>query len=259
MTCAPYSKPKITGRSTNNPKGMREFVCTILYDEGTDRLMDLLIDTPEARSTALLCAMSEDEIWRLIRFAGPTETVERAKSLLLDDSFTGLSVSDRNCDGTSYTDVLEETSQGCVLYTRFHSVTRCDAVSLISARYLSGGALFEATRHTNAERWRILMEDDEKVGMLYDTLGAKLRDGLSFRFEHLEDVTDSPMNPFTSLSIRPEQRRVLEIAAEHGYYETPRETTLDEIATVLDIPRSTVSYRLRRAEAELIEEFLSAD
>lgn len=237
---------------------MREFVFTILYDEGADPLMDLLIETPEARSTALLCAMSDDEVWRLDRVAGPTETVERVKSLLLDESFDGLSVSDRTCGGTSYTDVLEDTSQGCVLYTRFHSVTRCDAVSLISARYLAGGALFEVTRQTNTERWRILMEDDEKVGMLYDTLGAKLREGLSFRFEHLEDVSDSPMNPFASFSVRPEQRRVLEIAADNGYYETPREITLDEIATMMDVPRSTVSYRLRRAEAQLVEEFLSA-
>lgn len=236
---------------------MREFVFTILYDRGADQFMDLLIEAPEARSTALLCVMSDEEIWRLDRVAGPTETVQRVKSLLLEDNCNGLSVSDRTCDGNSYTDVLEDTSQKCVLYTRFHSLTRCDAVSLISDRYLGSGALFEMTRHTNTQQWRILMEDDEKVGMLYDTLGAKLRDGLSFRFEHLEEVSDAPMNPFASLSIRPEQRRVLEIAAENGYYETPRAITLDEIATMMDIPRSTVSYRLRRAEAELIEEFLS--
>jgi predicted DNA binding protein len=94
--------------------------------------------------------------------------------------------------------------------------------------------------------------------MLYDTLGGKLREGLSFRFEQLGDVSESPMNPLSSVSVRPEQRRVLELAAEEGYYETPRETTLDELASALDCPRSTVSYRLRRAEAELVDEFLSS-
>jgi predicted DNA binding protein len=177
----------------------------------------------------------------------------------MDDAYDGLSISDRRCDGTRSCDILEESAQSCVIYTHFDRISHCDAVSLISARYLSGGVLFEVTRHTDTERWRILMQDDEKVGMLYDTLGAKLRDGLSFQFEHLEDVTDSPVNPLPSLSIRPEQRRVLEIAAENGYYETPREVTLDEIATMLDVPRSTVSYRLRRAEAELIDEFLSTE
>jgi predicted DNA binding protein len=238
---------------------MREFVFTITYDEGADRLMDVLRNTPEARSTALLCSMSDDELWRLDRVTGPSETVERIKTLVVDDAYDGLSISDRRCDGARSCDILEDSAQSCVIYTHFDRVNHCDAVSLISARYLSGGVLFEVTRHTDTERWRILMQDDEKVGMLYDTLGAKLRDGLSFQFEHLEDVTDSPVNPLPSLSIRPEQRRVLEIAAENGYYETPREVTLDEIATMLDVPRSTVSYRLRRAEAELIDEFLSTE
>ena len=58
-------------------------------------------------------------------------------------------------------------------------------------------------------------------------------------------------------SIRPEQGRVLEVAAQNGYYETPRETTLDELAAELDCPRSTVSYRLRKAEAALVEAYLS--
>jgi predicted DNA binding protein len=42
-----------------------------------------------------------------------------------------------------------------------------------------------------------------------------------------------------------------------GYYETPIETTLDAVADRLDLPRSTVSYRLRRAEAQLVESYLS--
>jgi predicted DNA binding protein len=93
--------------------------------------------------------------------------------------------------------------------------------------------------------------------MLYDTLAASLRDGLTFNFDHLTPVTSSPMTPFESRSLRSEQRRVLEVAFEAGYYETPRETTLDDIADRLDWPRSTVSYRLRRAEAEVVAEFLS--
>jgi predicted DNA binding protein len=235
---------------------MREFVFTITYDEGTDELMDLLAGVPEARSTALLCSMSDEELWRLDRVTGPSETVERAKTLLLSDDYDGLSISERDCDGESYSDVLEERARRCVVYTHFESASRCDAVSLITTRYLSGGVLFEVTRRGDTERWRILMQDDEKVGMLYDTLGATLREGLSFRFEHLEDATDPPTNPLSSLSVPPEQRRVLEAAADHGYYETPRAVTLDELASLLDVPRSTVSYRLRRAEAELISAYL---
>jgi predicted DNA binding protein len=237
---------------------MREFAFTIAYDEGADRLVDLLSSAPAARSNALVCAQADAELWRLDRVTGPSAVVDEAVSLLTDGAYDGLSVSDRPCDGERYTDVLERTARNALVYTYVDTGGRCDAVSLIADRYLSGGALFEVTRRENTERWRILMQDDEKVSMIYDTIGATLRDGLSFRFEHLEDVTEPPLNPFGSRSLRPERRRVLELAAESGYYETPRETTLDDLAAELDWPRSTVSYRLRRAEAALVEWFLSS-
>lgn len=237
---------------------MREFVFDIRYDAGTDPLMDVFIETPEARSTAFLCSMADESLWRLDRVTGPEAAVDRATALLTDGGYDSFSISDRPCEGHRYTDVLEAGPQASVVYTYVDDIGRCDAVSIITNRYVSGGVLFEVTRHGDTERWRILLEDDEKVGMLYDTLGGKLRDGLSFRFEHLSDATESPMNPLTSVSLRPEQRSVLELAAEEGYYETPRETTLDDLAAMLDTPRSTVSYRLRRAEAELVAQFLSS-
>lgn len=236
---------------------MREFAFTITYDEGADEIMDVLMSAPEARSTALLCSMSESELWRLDRVTGPSEAVEQVRELVTSESYAGLSISNRTCERTKHSDVLRETARGCVVYTYYDEISHCDAVTIIVGRYLSGGVLFEVSRRTDTEHWRILMQDDEKVGMVYDTIGAKLRDGLSFQFEHLKTVTEPPMNPFASLSVQPEQRRVLEIAAEHGYYETPRQITLDEIARILEIPRSTASYRLRRAEAELVQEFLA--
>jgi predicted DNA binding protein len=52
---------------------------------------------------------------------------------------------------------------------------------------------------------------------------------------------------------------VLEAAVDRGYFETPREVTLDELAADLDLPGSTVSYRLRRATAELAKSFVEHD
>jgi predicted DNA binding protein len=236
---------------------MREFVFTLTYETGIDPLMDVLADAPEAGSTALVCPVSESEVWRLDRVTGPPETIERAAALIADEERDLLSVSDRACAGRRYSDVLSASGRQAVVYTRVSEATRCDAVSLIARRYLTGGVFAEVTRRESEERWRVLTESDEKVGMLYDTVGGTLREGISFRFDHLEDATESPSNPFRSLSLRPEQRQVLELAAEMGYYETPRATTLDDLAAELDCPRSTVSYRLRRAEAEIVSGFLS--
>lgn len=52
------------------------------------------------------------------------------------------------------------------------------------------------------------------------------------------------------------QREALVIAHEHGFFEVPRETTLDSIADSLEISNQAVSERLRRGQARLIEEHL---
>ena len=236
---------------------MREFVFEIRYEPDTDELMDLFIETPEARSTTFLCSMGNAQLWRLDRITGPTSLVEQATALLTGSTYDQLSISDRACGGRHYSDVLENGSQRSLVYSYFENLVHCDSVPTITNRYITGALLFEIIREGDTERWRILMEDGKKVGMLYDTLGGLLQDGLSFHFDHVSDATGPLLTLFDSVSIRPEQSRVLELAAQEGYYETPRETTLDELAAKLDWPRSTVSYRLRKAEAGLVESYIS--
>ncbi|RKS75980.1 DNA binding protein with HTH domain [Haloarcula quadrata] len=236
---------------------MREFVFEIRYEANTDELMDLFIETPEARSTTFLCSMGNAQLWRLDRITGPTSLVEQATALLTGSTYNQLSISDRACGGRHYCDVLENSPQRSLVYSYFENLVHCDSIPTITNRYITGALLFEIIREGDTERWRILMEDDKKVGMLHDTLGGLLQDGLSFHFDHVSDATGPLLTLFDSVSIRPEQSRVLELAAEEGYYETPRETTLDELAAELDWPRSTVSYRLRKAEASLVESYIS--
>jgi predicted DNA binding protein len=103
------------------------------------------------------------------------------------------------------------------------------------------------------------MQNDEKIGMVYDTIGARLADGIEFEFGHLEDATEWQNELLSSRQVRSEQQQVLELAVDRGYFETPREVTLDELADELDIPRSTVSYRLRRATAELAKGYVEEE
>lgn len=238
---------------------MREFVFEVRYEAAADELMDLFIETPEARSTAFLCSMGNAQLWRLDRIMGPSSVVEEATALLTGSEYNQLSVSDRACGGRHYSDILEDGPHRSLVYSYFEDLVHCDSIPMITNRYINGALLFEITRQENTERWRILMEDDKKVGMLYDTLGGMLRDGLSFHFDHVSGASGPLLALFDSVSVRPEQRRVLELAAEKGYYETPRQTTLDELAAELDWPRSTVSYRLRKAEAALVDGYMSVN
>jgi len=50
------------------------------------------------------------------------------------------------------------------------------------------------------------------------------------------------------------QQEALRTAYELGYFDIPREASLEDVATRLDISASSVSERLRRAQTQLIEE-----
>lgn len=51
------------------------------------------------------------------------------------------------------------------------------------------------------------------------------------------------------------QRRLVQAAIEHGYYDTPRECSLTELAEILDIAKSTCSETLHRAEEKILKQF----
>jgi predicted DNA binding protein len=63
----------------------------------------------------------------------------------------------------------------------------------------------------------------------------------------------------TAEPVPPAQREALQAAIEHGYYETPRQIDLSDLAAIVEVPRSTLSYRLRRAEAQLVKQFVAGD
>lgn len=60
-------------------------------------------------------------------------------------------------------------------------------------------------------------------------------------------------------NLTPEQREALVLAFDEGYYEEPWETTLEALASQLDISRPAFSARLRRGYRNLIESTLVYD
>lgn len=234
---------------------MREFVFCLRFERGADGVMDAFIEAPGARSEAFVCSLAGDRLWRLERVVGGEDALDRIESRLLAPG--GEAIGERPCECERYVDRLDGGPDRRVVYTYMQGIERCDTVPGLANRYLDGGLVFRTTRHEGEQRWQLLMQDDEKVGLLYDTLTGALRDGIAFEFGHLDEAGAWATDLLSSLSVPPEQHDVLATAASMGYYETPSETTLDEIADRLDLPRSTVSYRLRRAEAQLVEYYLS--
>ncbi|MFP9061626.1 helix-turn-helix domain-containing protein [Natrialbaceae archaeon A-chndr2] len=59
-----------------------------------------------------------------------------------------------------------------------------------------------------------------------------------------------------SFELTETQREALVLAFERGYFDTPRESSLEEIAAELDITQQSLSSRLRRGHRRLISETL---
>jgi predicted DNA binding protein len=71
--------------------------------------------------------------------------------------------------------------------------------------------------------------------------------GLRYTVESVSDALD----PEALLTDR--QRRVLRRAVERGYYDTPRECTLTDLAGELGVAKSTLSEVLHRAEGRVLK------
>jgi len=104
------------------------------------------------------------------------------------------------------------------------------------------------------ECFDLLLEDREELSMatsLLRSFGDVTVERISKDFRR--EIVPSPAEWQELLStIPPRQREFLDRAVESGYFEIPRETTLEELAAEMDITKTTASNHLRKAEKTLI-------
>jgi len=86
------------------------------------------------------------------------------------------------------------------------------------------------------------------------TLGRQLEEfGIPFRVERIEQ-TVRPEHLLTD-----NQRELVATAVDLGYYDTPRECSLTELADEVGLAKSTCSETLHRAEERIVKEFLDRE
>lgn len=83
------------------------------------------------------------------------------------------------------------------------------------------------------------------------TLGDQLR-ALGITFD-VESVTQQVE---TDRLLTDRQATLVETAVEEGYYDTPRDCTLTDLAEEIGVAKSTASETLHRAEGKIIKEFV---
>lgn len=232
---------------------------TIEFDPRSDQVMDVLADHPRTQARMIACAVSPDNSWRLDRITGPATALERLDDVYLDPGRCNECLDARpTCGATRDYEVLERDETTRIVYTYLVEPGYCHSIPPLATEHLGFGVLYDARRRGATYEWRLLMPDDDGVGKLHDALESGLRDDLSLDVRRLSRPTHWYDRFVATDDLEFEQREALESAVDGGYYETPRETTLDDLAGRLDLPRSTLRYRLRRAEAWLVERYVRA-
>ncbi|WP_323676004.1 helix-turn-helix domain-containing protein [Halorubellus sp. PRR65] len=75
--------------------------------------------------------------------------------------------------------------------------------------------------------------------------------GIPFEVEEIHESIDATESPLTD-----RQWTLVEEAVDEGYYDTPRGTTLTELADSVGIAKSTCSETLHRAEERIVKHFV---
>lgn len=236
---------------------MREFIFTVLFQEGVDELMDEFINSPELRASTRTCFATGDSMWRVDHLIGPVDALSRVEGIFLNTERCNECLDSTNCDTMREYHLLDQREHSRTIYTRRRERDGCQSIPYLVATHLGDGALLAADRCGRRYQWTVLIPDERSAGALYDSIEGELCDGLTLELERIAERSDWSDRTFSLSRLPYEQREALEAALEHGYYTTPREVTTRELSNYLDVPRSTLQYRLRRAEASIVERFVS--
>ncbi|AWB26521.1 helix-turn-helix domain-containing protein [Halococcoides cellulosivorans] len=229
---------------------MRELAFALEYDPGCNAVADALAAHPDARIRSLSVHVTDDRLWRVDHATGGSDALAAIESAFRDADYYADCLATDDCGATQTTDVLDRSDDTLVLFSYWERSPVCVSVPHLARDHLGDGLLFDTRHEQRHYTWRIIHsgEGDESAffGALEDALGEcaaieMLRSGATA-------ATDAEMPA--------EQRAALRAAVEHGYYETPREVDVSDLAAHLDVPRSTLNYRLRRAEAHLATQFV---
>lgn len=234
---------------------MREFVFDLVYETTAGPLERLLTDAREVSSTGIGGSIDETEFWRFERFDGPADALNELANAEQGDLLGVEQVTDTACEGSVHREVLKRTDGECELYYHLRDLENCESIGTLAVEYIGQDVLFEFKRRRGHETWTVMMETEDGVGLFYDAIQVSLREGIRFEFGHIGQASQRRTALFAGKNLPPEQREALVEAVGQGYYEKPRQVTLEELSEELDCPRSTLSYRLRSAESKLAKAF----
>lgn len=234
---------------------MRELVIELLYQPQIDPVMDIYIENERLISKTVSFSVTAQSLWRIDRITGPADVLTQLKEVLFDPTDCNECLTDGTCSTEWNYELLSSTPTSRTVYTQGVGFEDCHSIPHLAMENFGTGLLLEAERRDNRYVWRVLSPTEIRAGPFYESLSADLKEGIDVRLTQLSDFTEWEDDVLSLVDLPYEQRHALETAVEQGYYETPREINTAELADHLNIPRSTLQYRLQRAEAWLAKLF----
>lgn len=230
---------------------MREYVFLLEYERGVHPTRDAFIDNPDVVVTTLDVSLSADRGWRVERMTGPEDALDEIETVFFDEQCNDCTYPTPDCDATAEYEVLEREDGARTIYRHIPEMTYCHAVSYLALETFGDGLVFDATQRGPYYEWRILIPSDRNVDEFHRRLQADLPEGVSLdlRRAGTPDRWLKANRPGPESELPYEQREAIETARRMGYYEHPRTASLESVADELDVPLTTLRYRLRRAEA----------
>jgi hypothetical protein len=116
-----------------------------------------------------------------------------------------------------------------------------------------GGVVMSATVTHDGWRCEFGFPDRASVDRFFDVVAAHDVDYEIYRLSELEGARDGPEFGLTDA-----QRETLAAALERGYFDVPRQTTLEELGDDLGVSDTAVSHRLRRGVKGILEDVVDA-
>lgn len=229
---------------------MRAVSFALEYAAGVDPVADAFRDHEELSSKSLAANVTADRWWRVDRFTGETSALDAATAAVEDYGHVDC-LGDGDCGADRWTELLHRDPATRIVFAGWRRTEGCVSIPHLTLAHLGPGVLFATERRGSRSEWHVLAPTDANLGGLSEAIRDGCGEGVRF---DLTQVTDGAawLSAYGGRPALPyAHQETVRAALEHGYYETPRETTVEELAEELDLPRSTLSYRLRRAEAEL--------
>ncbi|WP_227379629.1 helix-turn-helix domain-containing protein [Haladaptatus halobius] len=236
---------------------MREFVFTIEYEQGADPVMDVFIEHPNTRAQTIACHVSKNGLWRLDQITGSETALTQLDDIFTDPVHCNECICERHCHTNWDYEILMKSPSCRLVYTYRPTASDCWSIPHLASCYLGDGLICDAERRKDRYEWRLLLCGDASVSELYEVLQAELREGLRLGFQQVGEPSYWIDEAITLTDLPHEQWAAIEAAVEHGYYQTPRDISLTDLAKTMDLPLSTLQYRLQQAEAWVIQCFVT--